>query len=98
MRPVVSVSEYAGHTEYRVVCGCERENVRLTKSASGYFVEAKTTAGVTFRGPVTLPPGAEVSWDEATCQLVLTYSLGPVEEVPIEAPVSAPEATPPAEV
>jgi hypothetical protein len=99
LRPVVSVSEYADRTEVRVACGCERKNVRLTKSALGYFVEAKTSAGITFRGPVTSfiaahGDGVVTTWDEATCELVLTFPREAVEEVSIEAP----ETTPPAEV
>lgn len=91
LRPVVSVGEYADRTEVRVACGCERENVRLTKSALGYFVEAKTSAGITFRGPVTsfiAAHGDDVAttWEAATCELVLTFPRIAVEEVPIEAP------------
>ena len=101
LRPVVAVSEYADRTEVRVACGCERENVRLTKSALGYFVEAKTSAGITFRGPVTsflaAERAADVTWDEKGCELVLTFPRSAVEWVTIKAPVTdAPEATPPA--
>lgn len=93
MRPVVVAREYADRTEVRVVVGgCERENVRLTKSASGYFVEAKTNAGITFRGPVTsffaVQCDAVVTWDAAECELVLTFPRSAVEEVPIEAPAA----------
>ena len=102
LRPVVAVSEYADRTEVRVACGCERENVRLTKSALGYFVEAKTSAGITFRGPVTSfiaahGDGVVTTWEAATCELVLTFPRIAVEEVPIEAPVAVPETdVPPA--
>ena len=100
LRPVVRVHEYADRTEERVmVAGCSRESVRLTKSSGCYFIEAKTNAGVTFRGAIpsvmaSMGREAIVSWDEESGELVLTFPREAVEEVSIEAP----ETTPPAEV
>jgi hypothetical protein len=101
LRPVVRVHEYADRTEERVmVAGCSRESVRLTKSSGCYFIEAKTNAGVTFRGAIpsvmaSMGREAIVSWDEESGELVLTFPR--VGEV-VEVTIPAPDTTPPAEV